>query len=938
MQRALSRRFSHCTEELRRYGYLIADTNPLFPKIPVDPIYTGKLGVEFMHLASSVEREWWINHLEGVLPHWKLSPSEEKNYFRLLSHADAFEGFLSRKLATLKRYGGEGLEAQLPALQTLLAGAHSEGCLEAVVSSAHRGRLATQVCLLRYPARKLFWKLLGNDDIPASVPGVDDVSSHIAVSVDHFVGNPWGGSLLQQKGGATTTSDSAPMRNDKHNEGRIHVSLLPNPSHLEAVNPVAAGKARAKQDAIRRTTGGGGVVPIIVHGDAAVAAQGVVYEMAALSQSPGYAVGGSLHLIANNQLGFTHTPTDGGLPTGCFGKLTDSPILHVNAECPSSVVLACRLASAYRGHFRKDIVVDLCGYRRNGHNEVDEPAFTSPELYARIRSRPTHTSAYGEELTQRGVLAAGEVLQLSEAAVSHFEEEWRLATTTFTPETGSSFSSQEDGRGVLSRGDGSAFSAGSKWQGFRPAKDCAEVGHSPPTGVPLDTLLRVGKGSVSPIPHGFTPHPRLVKGHMSPRLEALETALKDPHAPCIDWSTAEAMAFGSILLDGCDVRLSGQDSARGTFSHRHAVLHHQGTHDSGSGASMMTMASGPITTHTPLDALSGCNGPRFSVHSSPLSESAVLGFEYGYSLESPRSLVLWEAQFGDFANCAQSVIDTFIASGESKWLRQSGLTLLLPHGQDGAGPEHSSARLERFLSLTHSPGGWGASPPVLPNPAVVSGQWEGDKSLKEPCNWIVANPSTPANYFHALRRQVSPTRPFRKPLVLMAPKTLLRLPAAQSSLREFGPGSSFSPVLPDEEPYGAAAPPLLLLCSGKIYYELCAQRAVLSAEGGEIGARACATRIIRLEQLAPWPAEALGEAMSHAGARDPRRGTATTVTRWVQEEPANAGAWEWVRTHTLASFPRGIAYVGRPSLPAPAVGLSIRSKSQQARLLRAAFA
>jgi 2-oxoglutarate dehydrogenase complex dehydrogenase (E1) component-like enzyme len=494
--------------DLRRHGWQRAHTNPLrapgpAPASPLEAAYCGRLGAEFEHCAAPEERQWVASQLEAHLPAFALSPSDSKNYWRLLASAEAFEAFLSKKLATLKRYGGEGAEAQLPALHTLLASALAGGASHAVVSSAHRGRLATQVCLLRYPARKLFWKLRGLDDIPGAHPGVDDVSSHVAVSCELHVGRPWG----------TPGAPGAPPAAASH--GALHVSLLPNPSHLEAVNPVAMGKARALQDALGGSAAAR-AVPVCIHGDAAVAGQGVVYETSLLASARGYAVGGTLHLICNNQVGFTHAPA--GSAAGAFARGAGFPIFHVNAESPRDVVFACRLAAAFRARFAKDAVVNLIGYRRNGHNEVDEPAFTNPAMYAGIRARESHTEALGRELEGAGVLGAGERQRFAATAAAHLEAE---------------YSASEPGRGGFSQAAGSmggdvagesggGFSRGGAWSGFRVAASDGEAGACPPTGVALQVLRAVGAASVALPPAPFVLHPRLLRGHVTPRLEALE--------------------------------------------------------------------------------------------------------------------------------------------------------------------------------------------------------------------------------------------------------------------------------------------------------------------------------------------------------------------------------------------------------------------------------
>ena len=646
-----------------------------------------------------------------------------------------------------------------------------------------------------------------------------------------------------------------------------------------------------------------------------------------MSLLPGYSVGGTVHIVTNNQVGFTAEGALSGRSSryaSDMAKVAGAPVLHVNAESLREVALAARLAVAYRSAFRKDVVLDLIGFRRHGHNELDEPAFTSPRMWAAIRALPSFPSRLAAALEGEGVLAPGARAAMASKLSTHLEAEFAAAAggAGYTRASGSLGvapppppTGAPPPPGGLVVADGSAF--GGKWAGIRQAAP-AETLASPPTGVALEALRGLAAASVR-VPPGFRVHERLLRGHVAPRLAAVGLGEAPPapawsaSAASIDWATAEALALGSLLSAGHDVRLSGQDSQRGTFSHRHAVLH-----DQASGAQ-----------HAPLGALGTPGAGRLSAVSSLLSEMAVLGFEYGYSWESPSPLVLWEAQFGDFANGAQGIIDAFIASGESKWLRASALTLLLPHGYDGAGPEHSSARIERFLQLVNAP--------ALSRPGAA-GAAAADKACSEAINLLVANPTTPAQYFHLLRRQV--LRAWRKPLILIAPKTLIRHPQALSRLADFAPGAAFAPVLADALgpgggglgapgtcPLAAPQPSVsrVLLVCGKLYYELAKRRADLART--DVG-------ILRVEELAPFPT---AEVLRHLTATYP----AVKSLAWVQEEPANAGAWAFAEAHLTpalaeAALPR-LTYVGRPALAAPAVGLSKANKLQQEALLEAAI-
>ena len=876
-------------DAFRRNGHLRAKLSPLHAAnlggdrivegllpirgtyLDLDAAYCESIGYEFEHCVSAAERDWFAAIVEGTsssaIPREEaLTPSAERNAAVLMLRGAEIESFMARRYPGLKQYGGSGTESLLPLVESIISNSGASGVSRIVIGQAHRGRLALLVALLNYPARKLFWKLDGNDEIPSNVPGLDDVASHLYVSTQF--------------------------------NKNVHVSLLPNPSHLEAVNPVVMGRVRASQDE------GENAISLLIHGDGAFSGQGVVAECFAASKTPSFDVNGTLHIVTNNLLAFTASPSIGRSSTYAtdFAKSINAPILHVNGEDIPAVLRAATIACAYRTTFKRDVVIDLIGYRRSGHNEVDEPAFTSPKLYNEIKARAPFASTYGATIL--GIEGAAAVVARTN---NHFESEFALArgggvgtdsssSTEGAPFTtlggatgiGSGSTSSENGTHVV--GDASAY--GGKWKNMHPVTRASELLINPDTGVKLDTLRRLGIESVS-FPKDFNLHDRLQRGHVAPRLAAL--SLDKFASPTIDWATAEALAFGVTLDEGRFVRLSGQDVERGTFSHRHAVV---------------------IDTHTEtrahafsnISAASSSNGGsrRFRVHSSLLSEEAVLGFEYGYSLQNPNGLVIWEAQFGDFANSAQVVVDTFIATGESKWLRSSGLVMLLPHGQDGAGPEHSSARIERFLQLCNGEA-WVGEGACLADDGKQNSQ-------NEPLNMIIVQPTTPSNYFHLLRRHV--TRNFRKPLIIATPKQLLRLSEATSSLTSFAPGTHFQPVLNDDKvcnPINDALILKVIICSGKIFYELDAARRARKLSSS--------IALIRIEELAPWPTKLLNVQLA--------RYTNTKSIVWAQDEPANAGAWAWARMH----LPSNVTYVGRNAHATAAVGLKKRFLKSQASII-----
>jgi 2-oxoglutarate dehydrogenase E1 component len=727
---------------------------------------------------------------------------------RGLVEADEFERFLGRKFPTKKRFGAEGAEAVVPMLRRLLAQAAATGVTHVVIGSMHRGRLNLMATVLGKSTLRMLAEIKGMHPFAADLPRAGDVPYHLGVET-------------------TLTFGGRALR----------VSLLPNPSHLEAIDPVALGRARALQD-LQPEGEAWRVLPVILHTDAAVVAQGLVAETLQLGSTRGFGTAGTVHVVVNNRLGFTTEENEARSSTHCTGpwKAIDSAILHVNGDDPAACCQAADLALGYRQAHGLDAVIDLVCYRRNGHNEIDEPTFTQPVLYQAIANHPPVAAAFAQRLFARGIVAPEEVEGWATACHDGLQRAYEQAPDFRTNESG-----YPNGR----------------WSTHLGAPT------EPDTGVADDRLRGLAEALAAP-PADLALHPRLGRILRQRDIGA---------AGSIAWPTAEALAFATLLTEGVPVRLTGQDVTRGAFSHRHFAIT-----DTTTG-----------TRHVSLERIAPGQA-RFDVHNSPLSEYAVLGFEYGYSLERPDALVIWEAQFGDFANGAQVMIDQFITAGEEKWCLPSGLVLLLPHGLEGQGPEHSSARIERWLQLC----------------------------ARE--NIRVANPSTPANYFHLLRRQVLARG--RKPLVVASPKKLLRLPAAVSPLADFLPGTRFASVLASapDGPVGR-----VLLCTGKIAYELEEERA---RRGGKEVA------IVRLEQLYPLPAESLAAAL--CGWRD-----ADFV--WVQEEPENMGAWSWIdrRMEKLlaelgARTPRP-RYCGRPESPSPAGSFHDEHEADQQRITAAAF-
>ncbi|MEZ5896816.1 MAG: 2-oxoglutarate dehydrogenase E1 component [Parvularculaceae bacterium] len=791
--------------------------------------YCGTFAVEFMHITDPEKKAWIQQRIEGPDKDITFTNEGKVAILKKLVEAEGFENFLQTKYTGTKRFGLDGGEAMVPALEQIIKRGGALGVQEIIIGMPHRGRLNVLAAVMGKPYHHIFHEFHGGSVTPEDVGGSGDVKYHLGSSSDReFDGN------------------------------NVHLSLTANPSHLEAVDPVVLGKARSKQD---RLDGGDieaprtHVLPLLLHGDAAFAGQGIVAECFGFSMLRGYRTGGTIHFIVNNQIGFTTAPKfsrSSPYPSD-VAKMVEAPIFHCNGDDPEAVVYAAKVATEFRQKFGSDVVIDMFCYRRFGHNEGDEPSFTQPLMYKKIKRQPTTRTIYGNRLEKEGVIPSGWVDE-DRANFRKFLDNEFAAAETFKPNKADWLDGQ--------------------WSGFVPPADDDRRGD---TAVELEHLAKIGK-RITTYPDGFKVH-RTLDRVLKDRWNAVETGAD------IDWATAEALAFGSLLQDGYGVRLSGQDSRRGTFSQRHSVFIDQETEK----------------TFTPLAHLKSARAP-FEVHDSSLSEFAVMGFEYGYSLANPKFLVLWEGQFGDFVNGAQIIIDQFVSSAERKWLRMSGLVLLLPHGYEGQGPEHSSARLERFLQLCAQD------------------------------NMQVANCTTPANYFHILRRQMH--RNFRKPLVLMTPKSLLRHKRCVSSLAEMGPGSSFHRVLWDDAEYHPGSTIKLvsddkikrvIMCSGKVYYDLLEEREKRGIDN---------IYLLRVEQFYPYPAQSMIAELQRFIKAD---------MVWCQEEPKNMGAWffmepnvEWTLDQIGAKHKR-MRYIGRPASASPATGLMSRHKRELEDFLNDAF-
>jgi 2-oxoglutarate dehydrogenase E1 component len=770
-------------------------------------LWCGAIGFEYDHLEEDKEREWFRQTIESQRLTAPLTADKKKALLRRMTQVDGLERFLGLAFVNVKRFSIEGVDALVPMIDEAIECAAQSGTREVVIGMAHRGRLNVLSHVMGKPYERLFKEFLGKHHQTNSASGTGDVKYHLGYEGERHLPD------------GTT----------------VALELVPNPSHLEFVNPVLNGVARAKQRNPDGTRSEERVVPIVVHGDASFAGEGVVAETLNISLLRGYRVGGTFHILANNQVGFTTDPIDARSThyASDLAKGYEFPVLHVNADDPEACLIAVRVAIAYRHEFHKDILIDLVGYRRHGHNEADQPSFTQPKLYELIKAHPSPREVFGARLVAEGVVSADDVKALDREIAAEL-------TAIFTEV-------KEADREAHPTGEFEAVKA--------PVVD---------TAVRAETLVALNEQLLA-WPSTFKLHPTI--GRTLPRRrEALNSG-------GIDWGHAEALAFASLLVEGVAVRLTGQDAQRGTFSHRQAVLHNVETGE----------------TYTPLQKLPGAKAP-FEIYNSPLSETAVMGFEYGFSTAAPRDLVLWEAQFGDFANVAQPVMDQFLAADRAKWGQDSGLVLLLPHGYEGQGPEHSSARLERFLQLAA----------------------EG--------NMTIAYPSTPAQYFHALRRQARTT--VKRPLVLMQPKSLLRLPEAASMIGDLS-GGSFRTVIDDTIPDATRdGVRRLVFCTGKIYYDLVAARSAKEKEGsGGVVA------IARVEELYPWPHEAVAAVVD----RYPN----VEEVVWAQEEPKNMGAWTFVSPRLKASTGNQLTvrYLGRPERASPAEGYHQAHMDEQTRIV-----
>jgi 2-oxoglutarate dehydrogenase E1 component len=770
--------------------------------------YSTGIGYEYTHLSDSEEREWFRDVLRAQELTRPLTPDEKVAVLERLTQVDGLERFLGRSYVSAKRFSIEGTDALVPMLDLAIEESARDGARMLAIAMAHRGRLNVLTHILGKPYSRLFAEFEGRHAVGTSDSGTGDVKYHLGLRGRRKVG-----------------------------DHEIDLVLVPNPSHLEFVNAVLAGFARAEQcrdgDVEENS-----VVPVVVHGDAAFPGEGIVAETFNLSRLRGYRVGGTLHIIANNQVGFTTDPGDGRSTyyASDVAKGFEVPIMHVNADDAEACLTAVRVAVAYRTAFNKDVVIDLVGYRRHGHNEGDEPTYTQPELYARIKEHPTPRQVWAKRLVEEKVVTEEQVAEIERKTFAALEEAHKG-----TP------------RGEITHQDAPEESE-------KPAKQESQATES---GVTKDKLAVLNERLLT-WPSDFSPHPRLAK-----QLERRRDAMNGEAS--IDWGLAEALAFASLLTEGVPVRITGQDVERGTFSHRHAVLH-----DVKTGGKFVPLANLPQAAAS------------FEIYNSPLSETAVLGFEYGYSVARPKALVLWEAQFGDFVNVAQPIIDQFLVADRAKWGQDSSLVLLLPHGYEGQGPEHSSARPERFLQLAA----------------------EGNLRL--------AYPSSPAQYFHILRRQA--TQEQRRPLILLQPKSLLRLPEAASTADDLV-SHGFQPVIDDPRAGSRRdAVTRVVLCTGKVYYDIAAK--------GEVDHVA----VVRMEQMYPWPQSELEAVMDQY--------PNVEEVLWVQEEPKNMGFWSFVQPRLRVSIGNAgvLRYVGRPERASPAEGFLDVHRVEQARIVDEALA
>uniref|UniRef100_A0A8D8L8Q2 2-oxoglutarate dehydrogenase complex component E1 n=1 Tax=Cacopsylla melanoneura TaxID=428564 RepID=A0A8D8L8Q2_9HEMI len=792
--------------------------------------YCRSIGCEFMFINSLEQCNWIRQKLEtpGIMD---IDANQKRLILARITRATGFEAFLAKKWSSEKRFGLEGCEMLIPAMKQVIDKSTELGVESVVMGMPHRGRLNVLANVCRKPLEQIFTQFAA---LEAADDGSGDVKYHLGTYIERL---------------------------NRVTNKNIRLAVVANPSHLEAVDPVVQGKTRAEQF-YRGDNEGKKVMSILLHGDAAFCGQGVVFETFHLSELPDYTTHGTIHIVANNQIGFTTDPRFSRSSPYCtdVARVVNAPIFHVNSDDPEAVMHVCNIAAEWRNTFHKDVVIDIVSYRRNGHNEIDEPMFTQPLMYKIIKNTKPCLDKYADKLISEGVCTPEEVKDVKDKYDKICED----AYTNARKETHIKYKDWLD----------------SPWSGFFEGKDPLKTS---PTGLVEDTLVHIGKRFSSPPPNAaeFVMH-KGIERILKARMQMVE-------ARQVDWALGEAMAFGSLLKEGIHVRLSGQDVERGTFSHRHHVLHHQ-TVDK--------------ATYKPLCSLYPDQAP-YSVCNSSLSEYGVLGFELGFSMTNPNALILWEAQFGDFNNTAQCIIDQFISSGQAKWVRQSGLVMLLPHGLEGMGPEHSSARLERFLQMSDD------DPDVFPP--------EGDdfaiRQLHDR-NWIVANCTTPANYFHILRRQIA--LPFRKSLIIMTPKSLLRHPEAKSSFDEMTIGTEFRRVIP-EESVAAQNPKKvekIIFCTGKVFYDIRKAR-----DEKNLGEKIA---IARVEQISPFPFDLVkAECAKYPNAK----------IVWAQEEHKNQGGWTYVqpRFHTALNNERPVSYVGRATAASPSTG----SKMQHLRVLKA---
>lgn len=775
-------------------------------------VYSANIGFEFMHIQSLEQRDWLQQKIENIPVNANFSKEEKKEILKDIIEFESFERFLHVKFPGSKRFSVEGAENALIAAEAVIKQASELGVKEVIIGMPHRGRLNVLTKIMSKPYASMLSEFQGNLAFPEDLNISGDVKYHLGTSSDRDM-----------------------------NGKKLHLSLTANPSHLEAVNPVVVGKVRAKQD-LFNDGDRSQVMGILMHGDAAFAGQGVVAETLSLSDLQGYKTGGTVHIIVNNQIGFTTSPKNARLsryPTE-VAKIVQAPIFHVNGDDPEAVIKAARIATEFKHKFKKDVVLDIICYRLHGHNETDEPAFTQPLMYKKIANKETPATIYGKELLGQGVIS-NEELESIKQKFREFLDDQLSISQTYKPNKADWLEGE--------------------WKGFIKPTEAEYTSHT--TGVDINLLKKIGN-SLNKIPENIKIHPRIAK-----QLEVKQKIIEVGEG--LDWAMGELLAYGTLLAENVPVRLSGQDCGRGTFSHRHAVLIDQENEE----------------RYIPLNNLEVEKQANYEVIDSNLSEFAVLGFEYGYSLVKPRSLVIWEAQFGDFSNGAQVIIDQFISSAEIKWLRMSGLVMLLPHAYEGQGPEHSSARLERYLQLCAED------------------------------NMQVANCTTPANFFHILRRQIH--RNFRKPLVVMTPKSLLRHKLAVSSINEMAEGTKFKPVIGENEQISDDKVTKIIITSGKVYYDLLETRQKHNITN---------IALIRIEQYYPFPEKELLEELK-------KYKNANNII-WCQEEPKNMGAWDFIeprieRVLTInklkASRPN---YVGRRNAASPANGYQrVHSKEQE---------